>query len=70
MQIIHNPLGQEHPYEQLPEERFPRQPFAEQPFTVGIVTRPVGVIPICMRPSKQNGLIGGLNWNMGLARNI
>jgi alpha-glucosidase (family GH31 glycosyl hydrolase) len=44
MQIIHNPLGQEHPYEQLPEERFPRQPFAEQPFTVGIVTRPVGVI--------------------------
>lgn len=42
--VIHNPLGQEHPYEQLPEERFPRVPLAEQPFTVGIVTRPPGEI--------------------------
>ena len=38
--VIHNPFGQEHPYEQLPEERFPRMPLAGQPFTVGIVTRP------------------------------
>lgn len=42
--LIHNPLGQEHPYEQLPEERFPRQPLAGQAFTIGIVTRPVGAI--------------------------
>ncbi|MAU12548.1 MAG: glycoside hydrolase family 31 [Anaerolineaceae bacterium] len=42
MQIIHNPMGQEHPYEQLPEERFPRQPLANEPFTVGIVIRPSG----------------------------
>lgn len=40
--IVHTPLGQEHPYEQLPEERFPRQPLAGEPFTVGIVTRPAG----------------------------
>lgn len=44
MSVIHNPLGQEHPYEQLPEERFPRLPLAGQSFTVGIVTRPVGEI--------------------------
>ncbi|MCA9896223.1 MAG: hypothetical protein KC615_24735, partial [Anaerolineae bacterium] len=42
MQIIHRPMGQEHPYEQLPEERFPRQPLAQAPFTVGIVIRPSG----------------------------
>ncbi len=38
--VIHNPIGQEHPYEQLPEERFPRQPLANERFIVGIVTRP------------------------------
>ncbi|MEQ8671638.1 MAG: glycoside hydrolase family 31 protein [Aggregatilineales bacterium] len=42
--VVHNPLGQEHPYEQLPEERFPRVPLAGQPFTVGIVTRPPGEV--------------------------
>lgn len=42
--VIHNPLGLEHPYEQLPEERFPRSPLAGQSFIVGIVTRPVGAI--------------------------
>jgi alpha-glucosidase (family GH31 glycosyl hydrolase) len=41
-EIIHTPLGQEHPYEQLPEERFPRQPLANAPFAVGIATRPPG----------------------------
>jgi len=44
MSVIHNPLGLEHPYEQLPEERFPRMPLAGQAFIVGIVTRPVGAI--------------------------
>lgn len=44
MPILHNPSGQEHPYEQLPEERFPRQPLAGEPFTIGIVTRPPGEI--------------------------
>ncbi len=43
-EVIHTPFGQEHPYEQLPEERFPRQPLAGQPFTIGIVTRPPGVV--------------------------
>lgn len=42
--IVHNPLGQEHPYEQLPEERFPRMPLAGETFTAGIVTRPPGAI--------------------------
>jgi alpha-glucosidase (family GH31 glycosyl hydrolase) len=42
--VLHNPLGQEHPYEQLPEERFPRNPLAGEPFTVGIVTRPPGSV--------------------------
>ena len=32
VQIIHTPLGQEHPYQQLPQERFPRYPQAGQPF--------------------------------------
>lgn len=40
IQVIHAPLGQEHPYEQGPEERFPRQPLAGESFVVGIVTRP------------------------------
>jgi len=38
--VIHNPFGQEHPYEQLPEERYPRKPLAGESFTIGIVTRP------------------------------
>jgi len=42
MSILHHPLGQEHPYEQLPEERFPRHPLADEPFTIGIVIRPLG----------------------------
>lgn len=42
--LIHNPVGQEHPYEQLPEERFPRLPLADQGFRIGIVTRPVGAV--------------------------
>ena len=42
--FIHTPTGQEHPYEQLPEERFPRYPLAGEAFTVGIVTRPPGVV--------------------------
>jgi alpha-glucosidase (family GH31 glycosyl hydrolase) len=44
MEVIHTPFGQEHPYEQLAEERFPRLPLAGQPFTIGIVTRPPGVV--------------------------
>lgn len=44
IEIIHTPFGQEHPYEQLPEERFPRTPLAGEPFTIGIVTRPPGMV--------------------------
>lgn len=39
-ELLHSPLGHEHPYEQRPEERFPRHPLAEETFTIGIVTRP------------------------------
>ncbi len=42
VEIIHRPLGQEHPYEQGPEERLPRHPLAGEPFVVGVVTRPSG----------------------------
>lgn len=42
--VIHNPVGQEHPYEQLPEERFPRHPLAGDTFTIGIVTRPPNAV--------------------------
>ena len=44
MIIVHEPFGQEHPYDQLPEERFPRQPLAGETFRVGIVTRPPGAV--------------------------
>lgn len=40
--ILHTPLGHEHPYMQQPEERFPREPLAGEPFTIGIITRPQG----------------------------
>lgn len=39
-ELLHSPLGHEHPYEQRPEERFPRHPLAKETFTIGIVTRP------------------------------
>jgi len=44
IELIHNPLGLEHPYEQGPEERVPRQPLTGESFTVGIVTRPPGAV--------------------------
>lgn len=44
VEIVHSPYGLEHPYEQLPEERFPRQPLAGESFTIGIVTRPPGIV--------------------------
>ena len=40
IELIHTPVGIEHPYEQLPEERFPRHPLAGQTFEIGLVTRP------------------------------
>ncbi|GAB4522136.1 MAG: hypothetical protein OHK0046_34340 [Anaerolineae bacterium] len=42
LNVVHTPLGQEHPYEQLPEERTPRHPLAHETFTVGITTLPPG----------------------------
>lgn len=42
LEILHNPKGQQHPYEQGAEERFPREPLAGEKFTIGIVTRPPG----------------------------
>jgi alpha-glucosidase (family GH31 glycosyl hydrolase) len=55
-QLIHNPFGQQHPYEQLPEERFPRKPLAGETFTVGIVTRPVGAVQSVRVCSTLNGI--------------
>lgn len=42
LEIIHTPLGHEHPYTQQPEERSPREPLAGEPFTIGVLTRPRG----------------------------
>ncbi|NDJ75949.1 MAG: hypothetical protein GYB65_06795 [Chloroflexi bacterium] len=58
IEIIHSPLGQEHPYEQRPEERFPRQPLAHQPFTVGIATRPPGAIQSVQVHTRVDDTIG------------
>ncbi len=54
-EVIHLPLGQEHPYEQGPEERFPRHPLSGETFTVGIVSRPPGAIPQVMVHSRVDG---------------
>jgi alpha-glucosidase (family GH31 glycosyl hydrolase) len=35
--IIHEPFGNEHPYDHLPQERIPRQPVAGQPVMLGVV---------------------------------
>lgn len=53
--ILHNPFGQQHPYEQLPEERFPRRPLAGKSFIVGIVTRPPGVVQQVFVHSELDG---------------
>ncbi len=58
IEIIHNPYGQGHPYEQLPEERFPREPLAGQPFGVGITIRPpgaAGAVTVHTRVDGQPG---------------
>lgn len=54
--LLHNPFGQQHPYEQLPEERFPRQPLADERFTVGIVTRPPGLARQVFVHSELDGV--------------
>lgn len=54
--LLHNPFGQQHPYEQLPEERFPRQPLADERFTVGIVTRPPGLARQVFIHSELDGV--------------
>ncbi len=38
--LLHTPLGNEHPYQQDPDERFPRQPMAGQPTELGVRTFP------------------------------
>ena len=47
IELIHTPVGIEHPYEQLPEERFPRHPLAGQTFEIGLVTRPPQAVATC-----------------------
>lgn len=54
--VLHNPYGQEHPYEQLPEERFPRRPITGERFTIGIVTRPVGAAKQVHIHSEVDGM--------------
>lgn len=36
--LLHQPLGQRHPFDHDPEERFPRQPIAGEPVTLGVKT--------------------------------
>lgn len=57
-EFVHTPLGQEHPYEQLPEERFPRQPLANMPFAVGIATRPPGAARSVRVHTRLDGTAG------------
>lgn len=54
--VVHNPLGQEHPYETLPEERSPRLPLAGETFTIGIVTRPPSEVGEVTVYSEINGI--------------
>lgn len=54
-EVIHLPLGQEHPYEQGPEERFPRHPLSGEPFTIGIVSRPPNAVQQVTVHSRING---------------
>lgn len=56
-QVIHAPLGHEHPYEQRPEERFPRHPLANESFTIGIVTRPPHAIDAVTVHSEIDGVL-------------
>ncbi len=75
--VIHNPLGQEHPYEQLPEERFPRQPLASENFTVGIVTRPPNAVnavrvfyEIDGKSSQAQSATHSVNWRPELEHGV
>ena len=75
--VIHNPLGQEHPYEQLPEERFPRQPLADEKFTVGIVTRPPNAVnavrvfyEIDGKSSQAQSATHSVNWRPELEHGV
>lgn len=44
IQIIHQPYGFEHPYEQTPWERFPRDPLEGEPVVLGLATEPAGLV--------------------------
>jgi hypothetical protein len=40
--ILHDPFGLHHPYEQEPFERTPRTPQQDQEISIGVVSWPVG----------------------------
>ena len=42
--LLHEPYGQEHPYEQGLTERRPRDPIAGQPVALGVATSPAGAV--------------------------
>lgn len=42
LRVVHEPCGQEHPYEQLAIERFPRAPLPGQEVSIGLATSPRG----------------------------
>ena len=42
LRVLHEPCGQEHPYEQLAIERFPRAPLPGQEVSIGLATSPSG----------------------------
>lgn len=42
IELIHRPLGDQHPYESGADERSPRHPSPHDPVELGVLTRPIG----------------------------
>ena len=53
-EIIHQPYGLEHPYQQLPSERTPRDPLAGESVTLGAITRPQSAFQSVWAEWKRN----------------
>ncbi len=44
IELIHLPLGDQHPYESAADERVPRHPYPHDAVEIRVLTRPIGVI--------------------------
>jgi alpha-glucosidase (family GH31 glycosyl hydrolase) len=55
LEIIHQPYGLEHPYEQLPSERAPRDPVAGELVTLGAITCPQSAFQSVWAEWKHEG---------------